>query len=278
VPQPGDPLNPGDPGYDLVSGSSGNYRAMFNESDPRAIMGGDAFQMLLDMARTGSSAVDLARGAMDPGMAWLHQMLQNPNPLGTGRGDLVREEGLRALQTAVRTGARQIDEESARLGGAYDPEASSFAKGLLRVRGAEGYGGAVAAGQRADLDEQQLNKAFLQSLAQTLQNYGATYGGLESEDFRARIGAAGQAGQLESFARNTWTEVLTRLLGGGGPIQYSVEERGRAREMARPDEGEMFPRFPSFGEAYSTGERYYDPQWSRYGRLRDDTNAPWVGY
>ena len=253
VPQPGEALNPGDKGYDLVKGGANGLGGSF---DPREIMQGDAFQMLLDFARGGSGAHAEALGQMGPALDYIKGMLGKEDPLGKGRGDVVRQQGFGAIGEAVRTGNRNIDEESAKFGSAYNPEAASFAKGLVRVCGGEGYGGVASQAQSVDLQEKQMNEQFRASLSSALGNMGLGLGGLKQGEFAGQVGAAGQAGQLESFARNKWADVVSRILygGGSGGEPRSVEQSGLERQYAMDknrntlaDQGYYnWPEFPSF--------------------------------
>ena len=66
-------------------------------------------------------------------------------------------------------------------------------------------------------------------MAATMSSMGLGLGGLGVQDAGLQTQAAIGAGQLESFARNAWAEILARLMGGGGSRSgdgLSIEDRG----------------------------------------------------
>jgi hypothetical protein len=259
--QPGQRLQQGDPGFG-GGGGQGQFRGELFASDPRQILEGDAYQRLLQLSKGGGAGVKTARGVMGPGIDYITGALGQRSPLGEGRGELVRQAGFGAAQTAGETARRRIGEASTQFGRAADPEALSFSGEMTRFGQAEAIGQASRAGAQMDLDERLANEQFKSSLTSVLSSMGLGLGGLELQGMGLETQAAIGAGQLESFARNTWSEIMGRLtgiqLGAGnraGPgFGGTLESRGLARSF-QDDQMRQFmsdqgyynwPTFPKF--------------------------------
>jgi hypothetical protein len=246
--QPGQMLAEGDPGASAFGGGSqfgGQFGSQFGDFDPRQIMSGQAFQGLLGMGQRGPGSVGVAMDTAGPGLDVLRQLLGQESPLGSGRGALVEQQGIGATQTAGDVARRRIGEASNQFGRVADAEAGAFASEMTRFQEAGGITSAVQAGQVTDLQEQEANAQFRQSVANSLSQLGLGFGGLNAQDFGLQAGALGQAGQLESFARNQWAEIMGRLLQsqqGQRTDPYSVEQYGQARGGSFSD----ITNFPTF--------------------------------
>lgn len=219
--QPGGAIYPGQPGY-----SSNGFLQKFGDFDPREIMNSEPYKRLVELSRgTGISA--RARQDVDPSMQYLRGVLGTANPLGTGRGDIVESRGLTALRTAGETARREAEESSSQYGRAADPESLSFVKGLLRMKEAEGMGGAIREGQDVALREREANESFRKAASDALSGLGLGLANTELQEGSLMTSAAQGAGQLESFARNIWAQVLSSLFGGrAGTSTRDLEDMG----------------------------------------------------
>ncbi len=221
-------------------GQQGNQNRL-QGFDPRDIMQGDAFQRLMQMGQAGPGGYNTAREVMQPSLDYYGEMLGNAAPLGSGRGQLVRNVGYGAVSSQLENMGRQVRESSTQFGRASDPEAAAWSQQMVRNRSAGAYGAAEQNAQMADLNERQMNEQFRAGIASSLSGAGMGLAGLRTSDFQARVGATGQALQSESFARNTAAELMTRIMGygsrgGGGNLPFSLEDRGRLREKERQKE------------------------------------------
>lgn len=217
----GDQITPGMPGY---QGDQDYKSTLFGSGNPLNITGTDSYKRLMDLAKGPGSGYSSAAGYMKPATDYLTGTLANPAPLGEGRGDIVQQQALQAIDQAAVTANRQTDEAAAQMGSAYNPYATSFVKGQNNAARAASYGpGAILPAQEMDLLEKQMNEEFRAGLADTMGSLGLGLGGLAAQDESTQLGAASSAGQLESFALNTWAEILGSLLSGGSGIQGTVD-------------------------------------------------------
>lgn len=248
-------------------GGSG-YRSDLYANNPTNIMQGDAFQRLLQLSRQGHG-LQQAQQTMQPAIDYATQGLQNPNPLGQGRGDLVRQQGYSAARTAGDTARRRIGEASHAMGRSANAEAAAFSQQMTRIPEAGVMADSNRQAQEVALQERQANEQFRAGLAQSLSSMGLGLGGLGVQEGSLQTQAAAAAGQLESFARNSWADILASLLrqgsGGGGSLSgFSLEDRGILRDLAASNAiGHLndfsssfspFGAYGSFGGVYS--ERY----------------------
>lgn len=227
-----------DPYRGLNQGGSPLNRADRLEGfDPRDILQSPAYQRLLQMGQSGTGALQEARGTMAPALDYMRGKLAEASPLGTGRGDIVRNQGFGSVSSALEGGTRRIRESATRYGRAADPEAASFGENIMRSRASGAYGQVEGQAQQVELNEREMNERFRAGIAEALKSAGLGLGSLGISDFNSRTNATGQALQSESFARNTAGELLTRILyggrSGGLPDSLSVEDRALKRRLAR---------------------------------------------
>ncbi len=234
--QPGQILNQGEPGFQGGGGQQ-SYAQMFRGADPRQITQGDPYKFLMNFANQGGNALSTAQGVTSPAQQFLSGALQTDDPMGTkGIGERFFQESAGNLREASRSAERQVRDRTSGAAATTRPGFEAFARRI--GRGIEAGQLSEASGQATDIDRQEraATAAFQEGVSKTLSNLGLGLGGIALGEQGQQLGAAGQAGQLESFARNQWADILGSILraemgsrGGQQGPRLSLEDRYRMR-------------------------------------------------
>lgn len=234
---------PNDPMFKMPT-SRGDTSKPWNDVagwDPRQILQGPAYQGLLDIGQKGSGGPANARRDTAPAMDWMKQSLASGDPLGTAQYPQIQEQrGFAALRDAGRTANRQIDESSGGMNAMSDPRMAQFMKTLSGFGQAGGMGDVARMGTESRIQERSATAAFQQAVADAMSSLGLNLGGMDIADAGVKTGAFGQAGQLESFARNIFATIMGQLL--------QQQNRGYSPAGSSHQGGSDYNPFPSPGD------------------------------
>jgi hypothetical protein len=142
------------------------------------------------------------------------QFADSPDPLGTSNlPNLVRSQGAAQVRGGGETARRNIAESSGGQGARVSSEAMQFMREMSRIAEGGAMGGVEAAANQAKIQEREATAQFRRGAAESMANLGLGLGNIGLGEQGQQIGAAGQAGAMESSARNTWAQLIAQLLG-----------------------------------------------------------------
>lgn len=251
---------PNDPLFKMptqrTGGASGNpFDRLKAEADPRDILQSPLYKRLQEISG-GTPGQDAAKGTLTPAIGELQKMLSTTDPLGVAQlGNVVRQKGMTSLREAGAGARRRVEEAFGGIGGAADSSGLEWMKDMLRVQEAGGLGEVNRQGTEADIAGSQATAQFLQGIAQALANIGLGQGQLALGDTGSQISAAQGGLTAESFARNTWADVFSRLLHEQMRPQQKRPIGGYDKNGDPIYDYNPFPGQSSFGE-YLTGRNF----------------------
>lgn len=210
--------------------------------DPRSITQSDAYKRLMAIAGTGSGAPANARQGTAPAMDFYQKALASGDPLGTQMlPELQFQRSMGAVRDAGQTARRQINESAGGLNAASNPAMLQFMQVLAGMQGAQGIGDASRAESETRIQERSATKSFQEGVAQAMAQLQAMLGGLDISDANLMSGAAGGALTSQSYANNTWAQLMQQLLMQSmrpGPT-LTPAQRGRGDMNPYPSPGDL---------------------------------------
>jgi len=190
-----------------------DFQQMFQGADPRQITNSPAWQRLMGLSNSNGVSQQ-ARADVGPAMAQLRQFADSPDPLGTSNlPNLVRSQGAAQVRGGGETARRNIAESSGGQGARVSSEAMQFMREMSRIAEGGAMGGVEAAANQAKIQEREATAQFRRGAAESMANLGLGLGNIGLGEQGQQIGAAGQAGAMESSARNNWAQLIAQLLG-----------------------------------------------------------------
>lgn len=181
--------------------------------DPRQIQNSPAYKQLMQLAQNGSGGAARARTDSAPAMEYYKQALASGDPLGTQMlPELTFQQNMATTRQAGQVANRRIEESAGGANASANPAMLEFMKILASAGQAGAIGEAGRGATSARIQERSATKSFQQAVAQAMAALAGSLGGLDISEGSLKAGAAGSAGQLDSFANNQWAQLMAQLL------------------------------------------------------------------